>query len=72
MLPLLGPAPGEAPSVSHVPIPGTNHKANVEQNAAVADLQIPQEDIDRLSEIFAIGAGAGERYTPNALKGVGL
>ncbi len=55
-----------------VPIPGTNNAKNVEQNVAAVDLVINAKDIARLSEIFAIGAGAGERYMPNALKGVGI
>ncbi|HTD89165.1 MAG TPA: aldo/keto reductase [Burkholderiales bacterium] len=55
-----------------VPIPGTNNAKNVEQNAAAVDLSVNAKDIAKLSEIFAIGAGAGERYMPNALKGVGI
>ncbi|MEQ1775578.1 MAG: aldo/keto reductase [Burkholderiales bacterium] len=55
-----------------VPIPGTNNADNVAQNAAAVDLIINAKDIARLSEVFAIGAGAGERYVPNALKGVGI
>jgi aryl-alcohol dehydrogenase-like predicted oxidoreductase len=55
-----------------VPIPGTNNPQNVEQNAAAVDLSISAKDIARLSEVFAIGSGAGERYMPNALKGVGI
>jgi aryl-alcohol dehydrogenase-like predicted oxidoreductase len=55
-----------------VPIPGTNSANNVAQNAAAVDLNVSVKDIARLSEVFAIGSGAGERYTPNALKGVGI
>ncbi len=55
-----------------VPIPGTNQAKNVEQNVAAVDLTINAKDIAKLSEVFAIGAGAGERYMPNALKGVGI
>jgi aryl-alcohol dehydrogenase-like predicted oxidoreductase len=55
-----------------IPIPGTNHAHNVEQNAAAVELELPAADLARLSEIFEPGAGAGERYMPNALKGVGL
>jgi aryl-alcohol dehydrogenase-like predicted oxidoreductase len=55
-----------------VPIPGTNSAKNVEQNAAAVDLVVNAKDLARLSEIFAIGAGAGERYMPGALKGVGI
>ena len=55
-----------------VAIPGTNHVANLEQNAAAVDLRLSEADAERLSEIFAYGTGAGERYMPNVLKGVGL
>jgi aryl-alcohol dehydrogenase-like predicted oxidoreductase len=55
-----------------VAIPGTNHVANVEQNAAAADLDLSVADVKRLSEIFSIGAGAGPRYMENVLKGVGI
>jgi aryl-alcohol dehydrogenase-like predicted oxidoreductase len=55
-----------------VPIPGTNSAKNVEQNAAAVDLSINAKDLAKLSDIFALGAGAGERYMPNALKGVGI
>lgn len=55
-----------------VPIPGTNHADNVAQNAAAVDLSVNAKDLAKLSEIFTIGAGAGERYMPNALKGVGI
>jgi aryl-alcohol dehydrogenase-like predicted oxidoreductase len=55
-----------------VPIPGTNNLKNVEDNVRAVDLVINAKDIARLSEIFEIGAGAGERYMPNALKGVGI
>jgi len=55
-----------------VPIPGTNHAANVAQNVAAVELQLTPETIAHLSEVFAPGAGAGERYQPHVLKGVGL
>ena len=55
-----------------VPIPGTNNAGNVEQNVAAVDLRIDAKDIARLNEVFAIGAGSGERYMANALKGVGI
>jgi aryl-alcohol dehydrogenase-like predicted oxidoreductase len=55
-----------------VPIPGTNHARNVEQNAAAVELALPAADLARLSKVFAPGAGAGERYMPHVLKGVGL
>jgi aryl-alcohol dehydrogenase-like predicted oxidoreductase len=55
-----------------VAIPGTNHVANVEQNAAAAELRLDAKDLAALDERFAPGAGAGARYTDNVLKGVGL
>ena len=55
-----------------VPIPGTNNAQNVAQNVAAVDLSINARDIARLNEVFAIGAGSGERYMANALKGVGI
>lgn len=55
-----------------VPIPGTNHVKNVELNAAAADIRLSGETIARLSEIFAIGAGAGKRYSDRLLKGMGI
>jgi aryl-alcohol dehydrogenase-like predicted oxidoreductase len=55
-----------------VPIPGTNHVKNLELNAAAADIRLSGEKLARLSEIFAIGAGAGKRYHENVLKGVGI
>lgn len=55
-----------------IPIPGTNHVANLEQNVAAVDVVMTPEEVGRLSDVFAPGAGAGERYMPNALKGVWL
>lgn len=55
-----------------IPIPGTNHVSNLEQNVAAVDIVMTADEVSRLSEIFTPGAGAGERYMPNALKGVWL
>ena len=55
-----------------VAIPGTNHVRYVEENAAAVDLALTREDLDRLSNAFLIGAGAGNRYPAHVLKGVGL
>jgi len=61
-----------AQAESIVPIPGTNHAANVEQNAAAVELVLTADELRQLGEIFAIGAGAGARYHDTVLKGVGL
>jgi len=55
-----------------VPIPGTNHVHNLEQNVAATELALTDDQRERLAGVFAIGAGAGERYMPNVMKGVGL
>jgi len=55
-----------------VPIPGTNHVKNLDLNVAAVDIRLSGEKLARLSEIFAIGAGAGKRYTENAMKAVGI
>ena len=55
-----------------VPIPGTNHVKNVEQNAAAADLELSKQDLKRLDTSFAPGAGAGDRYQPHIMKTVGI
>jgi aryl-alcohol dehydrogenase-like predicted oxidoreductase len=55
-----------------VPIPGTNHVKNVEQNAAAADLELSKEDLKRLDTSFAPGAGAGDRYQAHIMKTVGI
>ncbi len=55
-----------------VPIPGTNHINNLELNVAAVDIALGKQELDELSTIFAPGAGAGMRYGPNVLKGVGI
>ena len=55
-----------------VPIPGTNHVHNLELNVAAVDIALSADELQRLSQVFAPGAGAGARYMPNVLKGVGL
>lgn len=55
-----------------IPIPGTNHVHNLEQNVAAVELELPASDLDRLSDVFAIGAGAGERYNPRLMEKWGI
>ena len=57
-----------------IPIPGTNHVQNLEQNVAAIDLDLALPELERLDEIFVIGAGAGERYNPRLMEkwGIGL
>jgi aryl-alcohol dehydrogenase-like predicted oxidoreductase len=55
-----------------VPIPGTNHARNLEQNVAAVELELPASDLERLSEVFTVGAGAGERYNPRLMEKWGI
>jgi aryl-alcohol dehydrogenase-like predicted oxidoreductase len=53
-----------------VPIPGTKRPGYVAENAAAADLPLSIEDVTELDAIFKPGAAAGERYTPEGMKGL--
>ena len=55
-----------------VPIPGTNHVRNLDLNVAAVDITLTRDEVNELSRVFAPGAGAGTRYSPNALKGMGI
>lgn len=45
-----------------LPIPGVRTAARLRENAAAADLVLPDAVVDRLDAAFAEGAAAGERY----------
>jgi aryl-alcohol dehydrogenase-like predicted oxidoreductase len=45
-----------------VPIPGTKHVAYLEENVAAVEVELTQDDLDRLADAFPLGAAAGERY----------
>ena len=45
-----------------VPIPGTKHVKYLEENAAAADVQLSEDDLRRIADVFPVGATAGDRY----------
>src|ERR1700690_2187226 len=45
-----------------VPIPGTKRRKYLEENVGALDVELDQDELRLLSEIFAHGAAAGERY----------
>jgi aryl-alcohol dehydrogenase-like predicted oxidoreductase len=45
-----------------VPIPGTKRRTYLEQNAAASDLELTEDELERLDEAFPPGAAAGDRY----------
>jgi aryl-alcohol dehydrogenase-like predicted oxidoreductase len=45
-----------------VPIPGTKRRRYLEENAEAADVELTEEELERLEQAFPRGAAAGERY----------
>ncbi|HEY2162312.1 MAG TPA: aldo/keto reductase [Solirubrobacteraceae bacterium] len=45
-----------------VPIPGTKHRAYLEQNVEAAELELSAEDLAWIDEVAPAGAAAGDRY----------
>jgi len=50
-----------------VPIPGTSSKGRLEENVAALDIELDDEDLEKIEEIAPPGAAAGKRYDPAAL-----
>ena len=46
----------------HVPIPGTKRVKYVEENIASTDIELSQDDFDRLDKIIPLGTPTGDRY----------
>jgi aryl-alcohol dehydrogenase-like predicted oxidoreductase len=55
-----------------VPIPGTKRVKYLEENVAASDIELTDEDLERLDEAFPVGAAEGERYPAEAMKGLSL
>jgi aryl-alcohol dehydrogenase-like predicted oxidoreductase len=55
-----------------VPIPGTKRRAYLAENAAAAAIRLTAEQVAALDTLFAPDAVAGERYSEEGLKDVGL
>lgn len=45
-----------------VPIPGTTNPEHLDENIAAVDVQLSENELDRLDEIAPPGAAAGDRY----------
>src|SRR5215467_1055815 len=46
-----------------VPIPGTKRRRYLEENAEAADVELTEEELERLQQAFPQGAAAGDRYS---------
>ncbi|TWT14325.1 aldo/keto reductase [Planomicrobium sp. CPCC 101079] len=55
-----------------VPIPGTKRIKYLEENMGALEVEISQEDLDRIQEIAPKGAAAGTRYPEAGMRGVNL
>lgn len=53
-----------------VPIPGTKHRAFLEENARAAGLHLTAADLRRLAEVAPKGVAAGERYAEGGMRTV--
>jgi aryl-alcohol dehydrogenase-like predicted oxidoreductase len=55
-----------------VPIPGTKRRAYLDENLGALDIKLASEDLDRLEEIFQVGAAAGTRYPEEGMRRLNL
>jgi aryl-alcohol dehydrogenase-like predicted oxidoreductase len=51
-----------------IPIPGTSSIARLEENVRAADLQLGEQDLERIENAFPHGAVQGERYAPEMMR----
>jgi aryl-alcohol dehydrogenase-like predicted oxidoreductase len=54
------------------PIPGTRRVKYLDENAAAADIELSDQQLRELDELFPPGAAAGERYAPAGMDSVEL
>ena len=50
-----------------IPIPGTSSKQRLEENVAAVDIELDDDDLEKIEEISPRGAVAGKRYDPAML-----
>lgn len=53
-----------------VPIPGTKHRAYLEQNVGALDVALSERDLLRLDEVAPLGVAAGARYPEAGMRTV--
>jgi aryl-alcohol dehydrogenase-like predicted oxidoreductase len=45
-----------------VPIPGTKRRRYLDENAESVDIELTEEALERIEQVFPQGAASGERY----------
>jgi aryl-alcohol dehydrogenase-like predicted oxidoreductase len=53
-----------------VPIPGTKRRTYLESNAAALNIQLTEDDVRSVNELFGLEAAAGDRYPPEMMRWV--
>lgn len=53
-----------------VPIPGTKHAAYVEENAGAVDIELTEEELQKIDEIAPKGVASGARYPEQSMKSI--
>jgi aryl-alcohol dehydrogenase-like predicted oxidoreductase len=53
-----------------IPIPGTKHRARLEENLGALDIRLDPADVARIAQAVPVGAAAGLRYPEPQMKGV--
>jgi aryl-alcohol dehydrogenase-like predicted oxidoreductase len=51
-----------------VPIPGTKRRTYLEENVGALDVQLTDDDLERIDRVMPLGAAAGERYLPQGMR----
>ncbi len=54
-----------------VPIPGTRHRARLEENIGAFEIELTDADLRRIDDAAPLGAAAGERYQPGGMQAIG-
>jgi aryl-alcohol dehydrogenase-like predicted oxidoreductase len=55
-----------------VPIPGTTKRKNLDENLGALEISLTAGDLARVAELAPRGIAAGDRYTPEMMKRVGV
>jgi aryl-alcohol dehydrogenase-like predicted oxidoreductase len=53
-----------------VPIPGTKHVKYLEENVGAAEVELSEDDLRRIQQVFPAGAAAGDRYPEGGMRTV--
>ena len=51
-----------------IPIPGTSSVKRLEENVAAVDIELSQQELERIEQVAPSGAAAGTRYNEAMLR----